>query len=69
MKHLLLVPIVCLALLAIATELVAGVSVEAAAGLASVFRVKAVEIAYVVLFFGMLLVGLATGVWRTFAAP
>ena len=69
LKHLLLVPIVCLALLAIATELVAGVSVEAAAGLASVFRVKAVEIAYVVLFFGMLLVGLATGVWRTFAAP
>ena len=69
LKHLLLVPVVCLALLAIATELVAGVSVEAAAGLASVFRVTAVEIAYVVLFFGMLLVGLATGVWRTFAAP
>jgi len=69
LKHLLLVPVVCLALLAIAVELVAGVSVESAAGLASVFRVKAVEIAYVVLFFGMLLVGLATGVWRTFAAP
>ena len=69
LKHLLLVPVACFALLAITTELVAGVSVEAVAGLASVFRVKAVVIVYAVLFFGMLLVGLATGVWRTFAAP
>jgi sigma-B regulation protein RsbU (phosphoserine phosphatase) len=68
-KHLLLVPVVCLAGLAIAIELVAGVSVAAASGLASVFRITAVELAYVALFVGMLLVGLGTGVWRAFAAP
>ena len=69
LKHVLLVPVTVFAGLAIAVELVAGFSVEAAEGLAAVFRVKAVEIAYVVLFFGMLLVGLATGVWRALAAP
>ena len=69
LKQVLLVPSAALAGLAIAIELVAGVSVGAAEGLASVFRVKAVEIAYVVLFLGMLMIGLATGVWRAFAAP
>jgi sigma-B regulation protein RsbU (phosphoserine phosphatase) len=69
LKHLLLVPVVCLAGLAIAIELLAGVSLAAASRLASVFRINAVLIAYAVLFFGMLLVGLGTGVWRAFAAP
>jgi len=69
LKHVLLVPVAALAALMIAVDLVAGVSLAAAEGLASVFRVKAVGIAYLVVYFGMLVVGLASGVWRAFAAP
>ena len=69
LKHVLLIPVVLLTGLSIAVELVAGVSLAAAEGMASVFKVKAVETSYFVLFFGMLLIGLGTGVWRALAAP
>jgi sigma-B regulation protein RsbU (phosphoserine phosphatase) len=69
LKHVLLVPVVLLAVLTIVVDLVAGVSLAAAEGLASVFRIKAVGIAYLVVYFGMLVLGLASGVWRAFAAP
>ncbi|MGE5199291.1 MAG: PP2C family protein-serine/threonine phosphatase [Rhodospirillaceae bacterium] len=69
LKHVLLVPFVALGALGIALDLVAGVSLEAADGLAAVFRMKAIGPAYLVFFFGTLLLGLGTGVWRAFAAP
>ena len=69
LKHVLLVPVLCIGAFTIALDLVAGVSIEAADGLAAVFRIKAVGIAYLIVFFGMLLLGLVTGVWRAFAAP
>ena len=69
LKHVLLVPAAAMGLFSIALELLAGASIAAAEGMAAVFRIKAVGIAYLVGFFGMLLIGLATGVWRAFAAP
>ncbi len=69
LKHVFLVPVVLLAALAVALNLLAGVSLEGAERIASLFRHPAVNVVYTIVFFGMLLLGLATGVWRAFAAP
>jgi len=69
LKHVLLVPVLLVAALVISVDLVAGVSLTSAERLASVFRIPAVWVTYVVVFFGMLAVGFASGVWRVVAAP
>jgi sigma-B regulation protein RsbU (phosphoserine phosphatase) len=69
LKHALLVPTALLAVVSIAITLAAGPSVAAAARLAEVFEDRVVDIIYIALILGMLLLGLATGVWRAFAAP
>jgi phosphoserine phosphatase RsbU/P len=69
LKHVLLVPVICIGAVSMALELVAGRSIEAAEGLASVFRIKGFATVYLIVFFGMLLLGLGTGVWRALAAP
>jgi sigma-B regulation protein RsbU (phosphoserine phosphatase) len=69
LKQVMLVPVLCIGALTIALDLVAGVSIEAADGLAAVFRIKAVGIGYVIVIFAMLLLGLGTGVWRAIASP
>jgi len=69
LKHVTLVPVLCLAVLFIAISLQAAVSLKAAERLESVLRLRGVEITYLVLMFGMLLLGLVSGVWRAFAAP
>ena len=69
LKRVLIVPAAATGVLSIVLDLLAGGSIAAAEGLAAVFRMKAFGIAYLVCFFGMLLLGLATGVWRAFAAP
>ncbi len=69
LKHVLLVPAAATGVFSIVLDLVAGTSIAAAEGMAAVFKTKVVGIAYLASFFGMLLLGLATGVWRAFAAP
>jgi sigma-B regulation protein RsbU (phosphoserine phosphatase) len=69
LKHVALVPVMCLAALSIAISLQAGVSLHAAERLESVLRLRGVELTYIALMFGMLLLGLVSGVWRAFAAP
>jgi len=69
LKQVLLAPVLLVTLLSISVDLVAGASLESAERLASVFKIGAVGIGYLVLFFGMLLAGFASGVWRVFAAP
>jgi sigma-B regulation protein RsbU (phosphoserine phosphatase) len=69
LKHVMLVPVLCLAALSIAISLQAGVSLTAAERLEAVLRLRGVDIAYIILILGMLLLGLISGVWRAFAAP
>ena len=69
LKHLLIVPALALAALSIVLDLVAGVSIAAAGRMTAALNAKAFGIGYLVIFFGMLLIGLGSGVWRAFAAP
>lgn len=69
LKRALVVPVVLLIAFAIGSELAAGYSIEIGERFAALFRFTAVKIAYGAVFFGMLLLGIATGVWRALAAP
>ncbi len=69
LKHALLLPVLCLAALSVTISLAAGTSLVAAERVASALSFPGAETSLTVLYVGMLLLGLGSGVWRAFAAP